>query len=431
MAVRAVRLTAHRDQIREARLRHLGDAYEQRFELSRVPADLNAAVDAYRAAVDACPDGLPDRALDEHDLARTLLARGDLPEARTVWRAAASRDVATVPVRLAAAEGEASAAVAAGDFADAETAFRLALTLVARLGSFGLPRQDRERQLSEWPGLAGDAAAVALGAGRTAERTGAYRQWPVPALAADAATAGRPRPAHHGRSWSRSPATRGRCSAAGPGTWSRASRTGDRINWPWRQVRTPPHGPLHGDLYQYRNGWNDSGVAAALSRTGRAAEGRATVTQGDEGSAVDRRMALAREWDALVEEVRMLDGFEDFLRPPSIEQLLPAAEHGPVVVVNVSRWRCDALVVRTSGVTPVNLPGLTLDDATRRAEEYLSALQSVDVAADAYLQSLEPLGREPGRGPSPVRRRAGAGGCAGEGRGPAARATGVDVVGDR
>ena len=169
VAVRAVQLTEDRDQIREARLRHLGDAYEQRFELSGAPADLNAAVDAYRAAVDACPDGLPDRALDEHDLARTLLARGDLPEARAVWRAAAGRDVATVPVRLAAAEGEASAAVAAGDFADAETAFRLALTLVTRLGSFGLPRRDRERQLSEWPGLAGDAAAVVLSAGRAAD----------------------------------------------------------------------------------------------------------------------------------------------------------------------------------------------------------------------------------------------------------------------
>ena len=121
------------------------------------------------------------------------------------------------------------------------------------------------------------------------------------------------------------------------------------------------------------------------------ADGQATVTQGNDGSGVDRRMALAREWDALVEEVRTLDGFEDFLQPPSLEQLLPAAKHGPVVVVNVSRWRCDALVVRTSGVTPVPLPGLTLDDAIRRAEEYLSALQGVDVAAHAYLEALGSL----------------------------------------
>ncbi len=35
------------------------------------------------------------------------------------------------------------------------------------------------------------------------------------------------------------------------------------------------------------------------------------------GNVVDRRMALAREWDELVEKVGKLDGFEDFLKPPS------------------------------------------------------------------------------------------------------------------
>src|SRR5690242_1142344 len=55
------------------------------------------------------------------------------------------------------------------------------------------------------------------------------------------------------------------------------------------------------------------------------------------GNVVDRRMALAREWDDLVAQVRRLQGFEDFLLPPKLETLLPAAERGPVVIVNVSR----------------------------------------------------------------------------------------------
>ena len=46
-----------------------------------------------------------------------------------------------------------------------------------------------------------------------------------------------------------------------------------------------------------------------------------------------------------------LDGFEDFLMPPRLETLLPAADRGPVVIVNVSRWRCDGLIVRRDGVT--------------------------------------------------------------------------------
>ena len=82
-------------------------------------------------------------------------------------------------------------------------------------------------------------------------------------------------------------------------------------------------------------------------------------TAADASRTVDRRMALAKEWDDLVEQIRRLDGFEDFLKPPPLERLLPAAEAGPVVIVNVSRWRSDALIVTTNGVEVKTLPGLT------------------------------------------------------------------------
>jgi hypothetical protein len=98
------------------------------------------------------------------------------------------------------------------------------------------------------------------------------------------------------------------------------------------------------------------------------------------GNVVDRRMALAREWDDLVEQVRRLDGFEDFLRPPKLENLLPAAARGPVAIINVSRWRCDALLVRPSGVTAEPLASLSLNDATDRANEYLRVLHAAELA---------------------------------------------------
>ena len=90
------------------------------------------------------------------------------------------------------------------------------------------------------------------------------------------------------------------------------------------------------------------------------------------GNVVDRRMALAREWDDLVAQVRELEGFEDFLMPPKLETLLPAAERGPVVIVNVSRWRCDGLIVRPDGVTARPLEKLTLAEATDQANDYLA-----------------------------------------------------------
>jgi hypothetical protein len=97
--------------------------------------------------------------------------------------------------------------------------------------------------------------------------------------------------------------------------------------------------------------------------------------------AVDRRMALAREWDDLVAQVRQLDGFADFLRPPRLATLLPAASAGPVVVVNASRLGCAALIVTPNGVRVRQLSTLTVDTITAKTIGYLRVLSDVDDAA--------------------------------------------------
>jgi hypothetical protein len=107
------------------------------------------------------------------------------------------------------------------------------------------------------------------------------------------------------------------------------------------------------------------------------------VTQGefpqepDVSRLIDRRMALTREWDELVEEVRALPGFEDFLKPPPLEKLLPAAADGPVAVINVSQWGCDALLVVDDDVRVRNLPELKAADVEHRTVAYLKALDEV------------------------------------------------------
>lgn len=104
---------------------------------------------------------------------------------------------------------------------------------------------------------------------------------------------------------------------------------------------------------------------------------------------VDHRMALAREWDELVEQVRELPGFEEFLRPPRLEALLPAAANGPVVIVNVSRWRCDALIVTTGGVEVCPLPGLTNTDVEQRALDYLNVLHAAENAMAVLVEARD------------------------------------------
>lgn len=74
------------------------------------------------------------------------------------------------------------------------------------------------------------------------------------------------------------------------------------------------------------------------------------------------RDRLVREWEQLVDDVRQLPGFADFLAPPSFENLRPAPGDPPIVIVNVDELRSDALIVDSAGVTTVPLPGV------RRAE---------------------------------------------------------------
>lgn len=102
-------------------------------------------------------------------------------------------------------------------------------------------------------------------------------------------------------------------------------------------------------------------------------------------------MALAREWDELVEQVRGIEGFGDFLRPPRLETLLPAADGGPVVIINVSRWRCDALVVTKAGVGVVELPELRYEDVVAQVATYLAAVggRQVETLRGAYVRDAD------------------------------------------
>ncbi|MDX3659078.1 CHAT domain-containing protein [Streptomyces sp. ID05-26A] len=103
----------------------------------------------------------------------------------------------------------------------------------------------------------------------------------------------------------------------------------------------------------------------------------------------ERRRVLAREWDALVEAVRARPGFERFLLPTPFAALAEAAADGPVVLVNVSRLRCDALVVADGAVRVVELPGLTPDQAEAMTESYLDAVAKAGVGVGGSAGSRE------------------------------------------
>ena len=79
--------------------------------------------------------------------------------------------------------------------------------------------------------------------------------------------------------------------------------------------------------------------------------------------------------------IRALPGYETFLSAPSSAELGAAAAAGPVVIVNVSEQRCDALVVSPRGVQVIPLPALTQADADRYADAFLQAVSRIQTEA--------------------------------------------------
>jgi len=65
---------------------------------------------------------------------------------------------------------------------------------------------------------------------------------------------------------------------------------------------------------------------------------------------------LAKEWETLVKRAQSIPGFEDFLRPKKLVQLWRAAQAGPVVVANVDKHRCDALVLMAGLDEVIHIP---------------------------------------------------------------------------
>lgn len=91
----------------------------------------------------------------------------------------------------------------------------------------------------------------------------------------------------------------------------------------------------------------------------------------------DRR--TAEKYSQLVEEVRKLTGFERFLRPLLMDDLRRAATNGPIVIVNVSSFRCDIVVVEhKKELALIPLPDRTAAEAAGLAEEYANQVSAIE-----------------------------------------------------
>lgn len=86
---------------------------------------------------------------------------------------------------------------------------------------------------------------------------------------------------------------------------------------------------------------------------------------------------LAEEWDRTIDQARRIPGFHSFMRPRKASELVQAAQSGAVVVINVQRDRCDALILRpqAQGVMHVPLPDFSLLKATTAYKQLIASLE--------------------------------------------------------
>ncbi|MET9055037.1 CHAT domain-containing protein [Streptomyces bacillaris] len=287
--------------------------------------DSLAAMPASHALYGSCQVILVNAQLDRARLGEPV----DLPATARTARDCARNPVAHIGARIRAARVWGMASAWAGRDAEALEGYAYAVGLLPRIAPRSLARADQEARLLVSEGLASDAAALAIGRGEVDRALALLEQGRGVLLAQGVEN--------------RTDVSR--LQALAPDLAAEFERIRDRLDGPPGPSPAPdltPGGP---------------GVAF------RGAHEAAAVAE--------ERLALARRWDELLGEIRVLPGLEGFLRPPSVPELTAAATGGPVVVVNVSPYRCDALVVTAgAGIDVVPLPRLTLDDTVARAAEF-------------------------------------------------------------
>lgn len=287
------------------------------------PEDLDEAIAAVRAGVRDSRSGDPEQGGRVLVLSRMLLSRfrargtaSDLIESSELAYDAARAQVAPADIRMEAARLWAELATERDGPTAGLEGWRYALDLLPLIAWQGIGRADQERRLYEVFGLASAAAATAISAEQ-------------PELAVEFL--------EHGRSviWNQILDARG--------DFAELTAAAPELSIRLAEVRAALDIHLAADL--------SAAVAAASTD----------------------RTRLAREWDQLIDEVRRLPGFAELLRPPRFDKLAAAACDGPVVIVNVSVARCDALIVTTTGVRVVPLPNLTAESVVDHVNEVYAA----------------------------------------------------------
>ncbi|EXK77477.1 hypothetical protein FOQG_17819 [Fusarium oxysporum f. sp. raphani 54005] len=299
---------------------HLGDRYSRTGALT----DLEEAIRLTREAIDATPLDLSHSAMFLSNLGLRLSDRysrtgamADLEEAKECFlaalrhsAAALRHSAAAVSVRVAAGRQFLSSPAILQD-RQAYTIAKITIDLIPLLTPRALQNSDKRHLLSAAVGLSSDAAAIALHANRG------------PAAAIELLETGR------------------------------SVIAGALFDQSDLSALERAHPDLARSFIDLRDQLDAPPAVDSLAIAERPTA--ATETEGDWRGDAGPQLA------ALLETIRSKSGFERFLLAASEVDMLEAARPGPIVVLNVSSYRCDALLIEQSGIRLLELPHLSRD----------------------------------------------------------------------
>ncbi|KDR67646.1 hypothetical protein GALMADRAFT_130099 [Galerina marginata CBS 339.88] len=119
----------------------------------------------------------------------------------------------------------------------------------------------------------------------------------------------------------------------------------------------------------------------ALSSNSRSLDSGGPVLRTSLDAQFRKHRILSEDWEKAVETVRQVDGFHDFLQAVPFSTLQTAASAGPVILVNISKYRSDAIILGSENPPVlVTLPDVHPGDLKKLIEQ-------LDFARDFSLHS--------------------------------------------
>ncbi|KAJ7797368.1 hypothetical protein B0H13DRAFT_2506787 [Mycena leptocephala] len=327
----AVHLTPDGYPGKPFRLNNLAASVLRRFEQFSNVDDINRAVLMVKDAAHLIPFGHPDKPLMLKNLGDCLHTRFELlndhialKEATSLYALAALSITGPAHVRFDAASMWAKTAKIERHPSLLE-AYNVVLGLLPELTWLGLSISDRHHQLLRAGKIVRDAAAAAISSGQPAKAV----QW-----------------LEQGRS----------------------------IIWGQLLNLRSPVDMLKSSYPELAN--KLLFLSAQLERSGtRANYSRLTASSAEDSlqSVADQAHQNAYDRQQLLKQIRGLKGFSLFLLPKTIRELSEAGKQGPVVLLNVSNDRCDALILMPGlddEVMHISLTDFTPKDAMKLGQSF-------------------------------------------------------------